>query len=44
MQKEYGKLTADQFREFIGKLPEFRQQRDAFGQLLADVPKENSIR
>jgi|SRR5674476_1063135 len=40
MQKEYGKLTADQFREFIGKLPELRQQRDAFGQLLADVPKE----
>lgn len=40
MEKEYGKLTADQFREFIGKFPELRQQRDEFGQLLAEVPKE----
>ncbi len=40
MTKEYGKLTADQFREFIGKLPELRRQRDEMGRLLADVPKE----
>lgn len=40
MEKEYGKLTADQFREFIGKLPELRQQRDEFGNLLAELPKK----
>jgi hypothetical protein len=40
MQKEYGKLTADQFRELIGKLPELRRQRDEFGRLLNEVPKE----
>ena len=39
MEKEYGKLTAAQFREFIGKLPELRQQRDQFGNLLADLSK-----
>ena len=40
MEKEYGKLTADQFREFIGKLPELRRQRDEFGRLLTEVPKD----
>lgn len=40
MEKEYGKLTADQFREFIGRLPELRQQRDEFGVLIAKVPKK----
>jgi len=40
MEKEYGKLTTNQFREFIGKLPELRQKRDEFGQLLAELPKE----
>lgn len=39
-KKEYGKLTADQFKEFIGKLPEPNRQRSEFGQLLADLPKE----
>lgn len=40
MEKEYGKLTSDQFREFIGKLPELKAQRDEVGKLLAEVPKE----
>ena len=40
MPKEYGKLTADQFKEFIGKLPELKRQRNEFGKLLAEVPKE----
>ena len=40
MPKEYGKLTADQFKEFIGKLPELNTQRSEFGQLLADLPKD----
>lgn len=40
MPKEYGKLTADQFKEFIGKLPELRRQRGELEGLLADVPKE----
>jgi len=39
-EKEYGKLTADQFREFIGKLPELRHQRDEFGGFLAELPNE----
>ena len=40
MKKEYGKLTADQFKDFIGKLPELRRQRDEFGDLLAELPKQ----
>lgn len=40
MEKEYGKLTADQFKEFIGKLPELNRQRSEFGQLLSDLPKD----
>lgn len=40
MTKEYGKLTADQFRELIGTLPEFHQQRKEVGRLLATAPKE----
>lgn len=40
MGKEYGKLTADQFRDFIGKLPELRQKRDEFGRLLSDLSKD----
>lgn len=40
LTKEYGKLTADQFKDFIGKLPELRRQRDEFGGLLAEVPKQ----
>jgi hypothetical protein len=39
MAKEYGKLTAEQFRDFIGKLPEVRRQREEFGQLLTELPK-----
>lgn len=40
MIKEYGKLTAEQFKDFIGKLPEIRRQRNEFGQLLSEFPKE----
>lgn len=40
MQKEYGKLTADQFKEFIDKLPEVNKQRNEFGRLLSELPKE----
>lgn len=40
MEKEYEKLTAGQFKEFMGKLPEAKRQRSELGQLLADLPKE----
>ena len=40
MPKEYGKLSADQFKVFIGKLPEIRRQRNEFGDLLAELPRE----
>jgi len=40
MHKEYGKLTADQFRDFIGKLPELKRQRDEFGDLIETLPKQ----
>jgi hypothetical protein len=40
LQKEYGKLSAEQFRDFIGKLPEVRNNGDEFGRLLAELPKE----
>lgn len=40
MGKEYGKLTAEQFKGVIDKLPELRKQRGEFGQLLADLPRE----
>ena len=40
MNKEYGKLTADQFKDFIGKLPELRGQQDELGSLLAELPKQ----
>ena len=39
MEKEYGKLTADQFKELIGKLPALNRQRNDFGKLLTEVPK-----
>lgn len=39
MNKEYGKLTADQFSELISKLPELRGQRDEFGNLLTKLSK-----
>ena len=40
MGKEYGKLTAKQFKEFIGKLPEVREQRNELGRLLSNLPIE----
>ena len=40
MHKEYGKLTADQFRDLIARLPELRRNRDEFGRLLTEVPRD----
>lgn len=40
MQKEYGKLTADQFRKLIDTLPELRRQRDELGSVLSKVPQK----
>lgn len=40
MKKEYRKLTADQFKDFMGKLPEVRRQRDESGRLLAELHKQ----
>ena len=38
---KYGKLTADHFKKFIGKLAtKLNRQRNDFGQFLAEVPKE----
>ncbi len=39
MKKEYGKLTAGQFKELIGKLPEVNHQRDELKELLSELPK-----
>jgi len=38
--KEYGKLTADQFRQLIGTLPEINRQRGELSDLVAKMPKE----
>jgi len=40
VEKEYGKLSADQFRKLINTLPELRNQRDEMGRLLAAAPPE----
>lgn len=40
MNKEYGKLTSDQFKGFVEKLPELRRQRGELDELLADLPKK----
>lgn len=40
MEKEYGKLTADQFKAFVGKLPELRAQQGEMSALLKDLPRE----
>ena len=40
MTKEYEKFTADQFKNFIGKLPEVRRQRNELTRLLKELPKE----
>jgi hypothetical protein len=40
MQKEYGKLTAEQFKALIAALPEVRSQASEFPSLVARVPKE----
>lgn len=39
MRKEYGKLTAEQFAQFVGKLPELRHGGQELGRLLAEVPR-----
>ena len=38
--KEYGKLTAPQFKEFVGKLPEVRRNGRDYEKLLADLPSD----
>jgi hypothetical protein len=38
--KEYGKLTAPQFKEFVGKLPEVRRSGREYETLLADLSKD----
>jgi hypothetical protein len=40
MAKEYGRLTAGQFRQLIGTLPEVRSQGAEFSEALAKAPKE----
>ena len=40
MEKEYGKLTADQFRALINTLPEVRSQRVELAEAIAKSPKE----
>lgn len=37
--KEYGKLTAEQFKALIGKLPEVRRQQGDFSEVVRSVPK-----
>lgn len=39
MTKEYGKLTAVQFKALIDKLPELRKQRGELSELVRGVPK-----
>jgi hypothetical protein len=40
-EKEYGKLTAEQFQAVIAKLPELRQGREEMGGLLAKLSKRD---
>jgi hypothetical protein len=39
-EKEYGKLTAEQFKRLIGKLPDFQRAVDDFGQSLNEANPE----
>lgn len=39
MEKEYGKLTLDQFREVVRKLPEVRTQTKELSQVLREKPE-----
>jgi hypothetical protein len=38
MGKEYGKLTAEQFKEFIGKMPELRDHQGRMSRMLRELP------
>lgn len=40
MAKDFGNLSRPQFRQLVGKLPEFRGARDEFGGLLGTLSKE----
>ena len=40
MQKEYGKLTTNQFRNFIGQLPEFRKRQTDLKEYISGVSEE----
>src|SRR5688500_10227539 len=44
MHKEYGKLTADQFRRLIRKLPDFQQEVREFEQSLSEASPEKLSR
>lgn len=39
-EKEYGKLTAEQFKTLIGKLPEIRKQQGELAEIVRAVPKQ----
>ncbi len=39
-QKEYGKLTAEQFKRLIQKLPEFRKEEQSLAEVVKNAPKE----
>lgn len=39
-EKEYGKLTAEQFKTLIGKLPELRKQQGEFAEIVRAVSKQ----
>jgi len=40
MKKKYGKLTADQFRQFIDQLPAFQAMADELRQAMQEAPEE----
>lgn len=40
MNKEFGKLTANQFREFVGLLPQLRQESAWLRKTLQELPKD----
>lgn len=42
IEKEYGKLTADQFRRVIRKLPELRRESEEFQATLREATPERT--
>ncbi|SDW33633.1 hypothetical protein [Nitrosomonas communis] len=39
-EKEYGKLTLDQFKQIVSELPEIRSQIEELPELIRSAPKE----